>query len=191
MATGSEKQIPAYRLVNGTQLAPILGVSISRVSHLVHSGLPRIDGSKKFDLAQVVPWIVHRALEKGDVAGSGSARQLYFEAITERAQIEIEKLRGNLYGKDETDQWIMGLCVQFREAILDLPERVTRDRAIAAELETEIRSLLDDLADRVYSWAGGDLKGASASDGDQGEAKIKVTKRTTGKSKRKARPSGT
>ena len=39
----------------------------------------------------------------GDVQGSGSARQLYFEAMTERAQLDTEKLRNNLYGRPEVD----------------------------------------------------------------------------------------
>lgn len=148
------KKVPAYRLVNGTQLSQILGVSPARVSTLKHSGLPYLADEKLYDLAQVVPWVVQRAMEKGDVQGSGSARQLYFEAMTERAQLEAAKLRGDLYGRAETDQFIMGLVVQLREQILSLPERVTRDRTIAHKLDAEIGSILEDVATAVAAWAG-------------------------------------
>ncbi len=158
----ASRKIPNYRLVNATQLAPILGVSISRISHLVHYGLPRLDDSKLYDLAAVVPWVVSRALEKGDVSGSGSARQQYFEAMTERAQLDTAKLKGDLYGREETDQFFMGLLVQFREAIIALPERVTRDRAIAAELEREISDALADLAAAISTWVETGGEGATA-----------------------------
>jgi len=147
-----KKKIPPYRLVNGTQLAQILGVSPARVSTLKHSGLPFLNDEKLYDLAQVVPWVVQRAMEKGDVQGSGSARQLYFEAMTERAQLDAAKLRGDLYGRAETDQFIMGLVVQLREQILSLPERVTRDRQIANKLDSEIAVVLDDVAASVAAW---------------------------------------
>ena len=146
-------RIPSFRLVNGTQLAQIIGVSPGRISNLVHHGLPRED-TKLYDLAQVVPWSIQRALEKGDVSGSGSARQQYFEAMAERARLDTEKLKGALYGRDETNQFIAGLVVQLRENILSLPERVTRDRSTAAKLDSEIASFLDDIADAIATWAG-------------------------------------
>jgi len=150
---GKARVIPPFRLVNGNELSQILGVSPQRVSTLVHSGLPR-EPDKRYDLAQVVPWSIQRALEKGDVSGSGSARQLYFEAMTERAHLETAKLKGDLYGAAETDQFLAGLLVQLREHILSLPERVTRDRTIAADLEREITTFLADFADAVAAWAG-------------------------------------
>ena len=154
MTDRDAKKIPPYRLVNGTQLSQILGVSPARVSTLKHQGLPYLAEEKLFDLAQVVPWVVQRAMEKGDVAGSGSARQLYFEAMTERAQLEAAKLKGDLYGRAETDQFLMGLVVQLREQILALPERVTRDRQLAAKLDKEIGGVLEDVADAVAAWVG-------------------------------------
>ena len=154
MKARDAKKIPPYRLVNGTQLAQILGVSPARISTLKHSGLPFLADEKLYDLAQVVPWVTQRAMEKGDVQGSGSARQLYFEAMTERAHLEAAKLKGDLYGKAETDQFIMGLVVQLREQMLSLPERVTRDRTIAHALETEISSALEDCAIAIARWCG-------------------------------------
>ena len=146
-------KIPSFRLVNGTQLSQILGISAQRISTLVHSGLPR-EESKHYDLAKVVPWVTQRAIEKGDIAGSGSARQQYFEAINERTRLEIAKMKGDLYGAAETDQFFSGSLVQLRENILSLPERVTRDRTIAAALETEILDFLEQLADAFSSWVG-------------------------------------
>lgn len=175
-----DKKIPPYRLVNGTQLAQILGVSPARVSTLFHSGLPRLE-SKLYDLAQVVPWMMQRALEKGDVQGSGSARQLYFEAMTERAELETAKLRGALYGKDETDQFLMGLAVQLREQIIALPERVTRDRKIAGQLEREIDLFLGELAETVAAWCGDSKTTARLI-----EAPAKTHRRPVGKRKKKA-----
>lgn len=181
MSNRTAKKIPGYRLVNGTQLAQILGVSPARVSTLAHSGLPRLEESKLYDLAQVVPWMIQRAIEKGDVGGSGSARQLYFEAMTEKAQLDAAKLKGDLYGKDETEQFIMGLAVQLREAVLAIPERVTRDRAIAAKLDTEIGLALEDLATTVATWA---EHGGEASRAPAPAAKSK--RRRVGKRKPKA-----
>jgi len=145
-------QVPKWRTVNGTQLANIIGVSSARISNLVHAGLPRIADSKLYDLAQVVPWLTQRTLEKGDVQGTGSARQLYFEAMTERAQLDTEKLRGNLYGRPEVDQFLMGVLVQVREHCLALPERVTRDRTTAAKLDSEIASALEAMADAIATF---------------------------------------
>ena len=69
MTSRSAKQIPPWRLVNGTQLGQILGVSSSRISHLAAAGLPRLEKVKLYDLREAVPWVMQRMMEKGDVAG--------------------------------------------------------------------------------------------------------------------------
>lgn len=159
----AEAKIPKFCLVNGTQLSQILGVSPQRISTLVHHGLPRVPDSRLYDLRAVVPWSISRSLEKGDVGGSGSARQQYYEAMTERAHYETAKLAGQLYGKEETDQFFMDLIVRLREELLALPERVTRERKIAADLEREITAALEGVAHAVATWAssGDDLAAAS------------------------------
>jgi len=164
MTDSTTKRIPSFRLVNGTQLGQILGVSAQRISTLVHHGLPRLEDSKLYDLAEVVPWSIQRALEKGDVQGSGSARQQYYEAMTEKAQLDAERLRGNLYDREATDQFFMAFLTKLRQDVLALPERVTRDRKIAAALDKEISASLEGLADTLATWieqSGGDVARAS------------------------------
>ena len=145
--------LPAFRVVNGAQLSVILGVSAPRISALYNAGMPR-RADKTYDLAAAVQWSLQRALERGDVAGGGTERQLYYQAMGERAQLDVEERLKRLYGKGETDQFFMSLLVELREALLALPERVTRDRGIATELDREIADALVQTAARVAAFCG-------------------------------------
>jgi len=128
-------------LLTGTQVAALFGVNKATVTTWVSRGLPR-DGKAHYDLGTVVKWW-KADFERQHVSVSvdeEASRKRKLKAQADRAELELEQLRGKLIPAEQVDQANVRKVHAVKSAMLAVPRSVASLLAnqSAATIEAEL-----------------------------------------------------
>ncbi|XPV77944.1 MAG: terminase small subunit [Desulfovibrio sp.] len=137
--------------VNRDQLAEILGCSKPTIDSKIRKGMPYIQKGGRgkayiFSVPDVVQWLqqtaVHRAV--GDVTEEDTTEALkrrMLAAKVTHAEIEAAQARGEVASVEVMEQAIMTACIQLRQTMRQIPNRVSL-MLIGVDDEVAIKKIL-------------------------------------------------
>ncbi len=153
-------------IVNRTELADILGVSLSTIDARIKKGLPfeskgREGRSYEFDTAKVINWTIEQIKEQhsnkvplSDSFSEAKRRKLNAEA--KKAEIELAKELGLVVMLDDVLPSFNEALMSLRTQLLNLPRRLTplllgeTDEDVAKDvIEKEIDLILTEAQERI------------------------------------------
>lgn len=153
------------REVNRSDLAEILGVTVSAVDGWLRRGCPQVAAggrgrASKFNTAHVVEWLNERA-RRDSQSSTGSisldeARQRKTAAEAELAELELGHARGELVQIDTVAELLEATLSTVRLRLLSVPAKVAARVAPLRQPAQCRRILEDEFAEVLAELVGGD-----------------------------------
>jgi hypothetical protein len=110
-------------LVIRSELAKILKLSTRRIDQLVKEGVLKRDDSGKYDLPEAVEaYFKYKLLTDEDV-NYQREHTLFEKAKRQKAEIELEQLKGTLIFASEAEQAVATMVLTVKSRILGLPSK--------------------------------------------------------------------
>lgn len=166
---------PVSKAVSASELAQILGVSLSTITAWVRRGCPFLERGAvgkqwQFDSADVVKWLreqdVERALGKNASVTMEEARTRDKLATAQLKEIELARQRGQVVNVDDVKEIVCEDYAVVRSRILAIPGRLAQTCAIEADAEAVQRLIMAEVRDALS-----ELSYEGISRGDSGNAR--------------------
>lgn len=153
------------QIVNRTELAAIMGVSLPTVDAWVRAGCPIVSKgsrgvSSSFNTAEVTKWLRDSARDEGAgavQADENALRQRRLKAETEKAELELAKAKGDVAPISEFEKASARMDAIIRQNMQNIPQRVvtqligeTNEARFKSVLMAEIRLALESAAEGEF-----------------------------------------
>ena len=123
------KERPSFVVATLAEVAEFFGVGINAVNDWRGQPEPMPGVNGCYDLSEIVKWKLGRGRQTSGLREELTAADIRLKTAQARAkELDNDIAAGELVERRNVELWLATACIEFREMVMALPERLTMQR---------------------------------------------------------------